>query len=89
MVDNLKILNMWLDEVKDFGIVEVENDVLGSVFCPIESHQSNYTDYHIINHHNCQSFWIARKIIHPFLTGRLSKSKGNKYIETVRISESE
>lgn len=89
MVDNFKVFNIWLDEAKDFGIVEVENDVLGSVFCPIESHLSNYADYHVINHHSCQSFGVARKIIHPFLTGKLSKSRGNRYIETIRISESE
>jgi hypothetical protein len=89
LVENFKILNIWLDEEKDFGIVEVEDDVLGSVFCPIESHQSNYADYHIINHHNCQSYRVAKKIIHSFVTGRLSKLKESKYIRSVKISESD
>lgn len=89
MINNLEIINIWLDEKEDFGIVEVENEVLGSVFCPIESYQYSHADYNVINHNNCQSYWIARKIIHPYLTGRLSKLRGIKYIDNIRITNSE
>ena len=69
-----KVLTVWLDETKDFGIVEMENSVLGNVFCPIESNQllSN-SKYSIINYLWYPNYQGARKSIKPFVTGKLSK----------------
>lgn len=69
-----EVLAVWLDEVNDFGIVELEDSVLGSAYCPIERNETYEKEkYSIIDFHGFPNYQGARRNIKPFVTGKLSK----------------
>lgn len=74
LIDILKVRNIWLDENDDFGIIEMNDNLLGITFHPIEKNETWERDnYSIINYITFMSYSGARKNIEPYITGKLSK----------------
>lgn len=72
MIDKDKVINVWLDESNEVGILEEQNDKLGSVFLPIEL--SDNRKYY----RNDDALWFpnyigARRKIQHMIEGGLTK----------------
>ncbi len=71
-INKENIINIWLDDTKEVGIIEIESNVLGSVFLPVEYNDS-YEKIINTDMLQCSSYKAARKIINHYITGRLKK----------------